>query len=72
AVDYEELDPGVRCVSAPICDCIGRVVGAVCTAGPVTRFSDERLAGEIIPAVVHSAAVISSTLGFVEHKPTGT
>jgi IclR family transcriptional regulator, KDG regulon repressor len=72
AVDYEEFDLGVRCVSAPVCDCIGRVAGAVSTAGPVSRFSDERLAAEIIPAVVFCAAEVSAMLGFVEHKPTGT
>jgi DNA-binding IclR family transcriptional regulator len=64
AIDNEELDPGVRCVSAPIRDYTRRIVGAVSVSGPSMRFSDERLAQELIPLVVKAGEEISTKLGF--------
>jgi IclR family KDG regulon transcriptional repressor len=64
AIDDEELDEGVRCVSAPIRDCTGRVVGALSISGPAMRFGDERLAAELIPQIKSSSAEISQRLGY--------
>ena len=64
AIDDEELDVGVRCVSAPIRDYTKRVVGAVSISGPVMRFNDERMADELIPQVRSGAAQISTRLGY--------
>lgn len=66
AVDNEELDTGVRCVSAPIRDYTRRIIGAVSISGPSMRFSDERIDKELIPLVKKAAEEISSKLGF--HK----
>ena len=66
AIDNEELDPGVRCVGAPIRDYTRRIIGAVSISGPSMRFTDERLEKELIPLVVHAAEEISSKLGY--HK----
>lgn len=63
AMDDEELEVGVRCVSAPVYDCSLRVVGAVSVTGPVNRLGDERLQKEIIPGVLHSAEVLSRKMG---------
>jgi DNA-binding IclR family transcriptional regulator len=64
AIDNEELDPGVRCVSAPIRDYTRRIVGAVSISGPSMRFTDERLEKELIPLVVKAGDEISTKLGF--------
>lgn len=66
AVDNEELDTGVRCVSAPIRDYTRRIIGAVSISGPSMRFSDERIDKELIPLVKKAAEEISAKLGF--HK----
>jgi IclR family KDG regulon transcriptional repressor len=66
AVDNEELDSGVRCVSAPIRDYTRRIIGAVSISGPSMRFSDERVEKELIPLVKKAAEEISSKLGY--HK----
>jgi len=66
AIDDEELDAGVKCVSAPIRDYTRRIVGAVSISGPSIRFSNERMEKELIPLVISAAAEISSKFGF--HK----
>lgn len=64
ALDDEELDPGVRCVSAPIRDYTRRIVGAISISGPSIRLSDERMEQELIPLVLKSASEISAKFGF--------
>jgi DNA-binding IclR family transcriptional regulator len=66
AVDNEELDIGVKCVGAPIRDYTRRIVGAVSISGPSMRFSDERMAKELIPLVKRASEEISTKLGY--HK----
>jgi IclR family transcriptional regulator, KDG regulon repressor len=64
AVDDEELDIGVRCVSAPIRDYTRRIIGAVSVSGPSMRFGAERMEKELIPLILKASAEISSKLGF--------
>jgi len=66
AVDNEELDPGVRCVAAPIRDYTRRIVGAISISGPSMRMSDERIDKELIPLATKSAEDLSARLGY--HK----
>jgi DNA-binding IclR family transcriptional regulator len=66
AIDNEELDPGVRCVAAPIRDYTRRIVGAVSVSGPSMRLPDERLEKELIPLVTEASEELSTRLGF--HK----
>lgn len=66
AIDDEELDVGVRCVSAPIRDYTRRIIGAVSISGPSMRLSMERIDNELIPLVKRAAEEISTKLGF--HK----
>jgi DNA-binding IclR family transcriptional regulator len=66
AIDDEELDVGVRCVSAPIRDYTRRIVGAVSISGPSMRLSLERIDKELIPLVKRAAEEISFKLGY--HK----
>ena len=64
AFDNEELDTGVKCVSAPIRDYTRRIIGAVSISGPSMRFSDERIKTELIPLVLEAGDEISAKLGF--------
>ncbi|MEA5114815.1 MAG: IclR family transcriptional regulator [Geobacteraceae bacterium] len=64
AIDDEELDIGVRCVSAPIRDYTRRIIGAVSISGPSMRLSMERIDRELIPLVKKAAEDISMKLGF--------
>ncbi|PLX89048.1 MAG: IclR family transcriptional regulator [Desulfuromonas sp.] len=64
AIDDEELDPGVRCVAAPIRDYTRRIVGAVSVSGPSMRFGDDRIEQELIPLVLQASTDLSTRLGF--------
>lgn len=64
AIDNEELDTGVRCVSAPIRDYTRRIIGAVSISGPSMRFSEERMKAELVPLVIKAGEEISAKLGF--------
>jgi len=64
AIDNEELDIGVKCVSAPIRDYTRRIIGAVSISGPSMRFLDDRVEKELIPLVMKASKEISSKLGF--------
>lgn len=66
ALDNEELDLGVRCVSAPIRDYTRRIIGSLSISGPSIRFTDERIEKELMPLIVKAAEELSSRLGF--HK----
>jgi len=64
AMDDEELDLGVRCISAPIRDYTRRIVGAISISGPTMRVGDERIQNELVPLVLKSATELSTRLGF--------
>lgn len=64
AIDDEEMDDDVRCVSAPVRDYAARVVGAISVSGPLARLSDARLSRELIPQLKDAAAEISRKLGY--------
>jgi DNA-binding IclR family transcriptional regulator len=64
AIDNEEMDIGVCCVGAPIRDYTRRIIGAVSISGPSMRFTDERVAKELIPLVMKASEEISAKLGF--------
>ena len=64
ALDDEEMDLGVRCIAVPIRDYTRRVVGALSISGPTMRFSDQRIAQDIIPLIRDAGAQLSARLGF--------
>jgi DNA-binding IclR family transcriptional regulator len=64
AIDNEELDPGVRCIAAPIYDYTRRIVGAISLSGPSMRFTDSRIEVELVPLVLDAAATLSTRLGY--------
>lgn len=63
ALDDEELEEEVRCVSAPVYDASHRIAGAISVTGPINRFGDGRLINEIIPVVMRSAEELSRRMG---------
>jgi len=62
SVDNEEMEEGVRCVAALICDHNRRCVGAVSVSGAAMRVTTERLP-EFAKAVTACAQAISGDLG---------
>lgn len=64
AIDNEELDPGVRCLAAPIRDYTRRIVGAVSVSGPNMRLDDARIESELIPMILRAGEDLSTRLGY--------
>lgn len=64
AVDDQELEEGIRCVAAPVKDYSHRVVAGLGLAGPVSRFSTERIEKELVPLVKEAANKLSQRLGY--------
>ncbi|MCE0765572.1 IclR family transcriptional regulator [Pseudonocardia kujensis] len=62
ALDNEELEPGLRCVAAPITDHDRRVVAALTIAGASSRLTMARI-DEYVAKVKASARRISTALG---------
>lgn len=58
AYDDEEIQPGLRCVAAPIRDYDGGVLGAVSISGPVSRIKGERFREDLPEQVTNTANVI--------------
>jgi DNA-binding IclR family transcriptional regulator len=54
ALDDEENDPGVRCISAPVFNAAGEAIGAVGIDGPSVRVTEDRL--ELLAGLVVAAA----------------
>jgi len=63
AVDDEELNPGTRCVGAPIFNASGRVFAALSVSGTTSRFTPERIE-TFSRLVMHYAGQISEQLGY--------
>lgn len=64
AFDDEEMDPGVRCIAAPIRDYTRRIVGAISVSGPTMRVSNARIESELVPLVLKASQELSTRLGF--------
>ena len=59
----QELNPGGRCVAAPIFDSSGKVVGGLGIAVPVYRFPESQVK-EVQEAILKCTRTISSKLGY--------
>lgn len=69
ALDEEECELGLRCVSVPLKDYSGRAVAAMSVFGAPEDMPDERLRNEILPALRTAAQTISARLGYQEGTP---
>jgi IclR family transcriptional regulator, KDG regulon repressor len=66
AIDNEEKEPGLRCVSAPVRSDTGKLLAALSVSGPAFRVTKERVP-EIGKAVMQAAGELSYELGY---RPT--
>jgi len=62
AADEEEIEPGLRCLAAPITDPAGRPLAALAISAPASRMT-EAVRAALLPQVVAAAARISRMLG---------
>jgi IclR family KDG regulon transcriptional repressor len=65
AVNNEEVEPGVRCIGAPIFDHNSRVIATLSIAGPVFRMTRDRVP-DLARTIVNVANALSSELGHPE------
>jgi DNA-binding IclR family transcriptional regulator len=63
-IDRVEVEEGVACLGAPICDHLGLPVAAISVAGPADRILPRE--GEIGSLVAGTALAISRRLGYVD------
>ncbi|MFT6693794.1 MAG: IclR family KDG regulon transcriptional repressor [Neolewinella sp.] len=64
AVDHQESDVGMCCISAPLFNAEGTVVACITIAGPAQRMSKTVVTG-LVPDIMTAAAAISRRLGYV-------
>jgi IclR family acetate operon transcriptional repressor len=70
AVDNEEREEGVRCVTASIRDRSGMTVAGLSVSGPTTRMLMKRIR-KLADAVIGAADEISAALGFSKSPRNG-
>jgi IclR family pca regulon transcriptional regulator len=58
----QELEEGLRSISAPICDRQGSAIAALNLSTQVSRTSLEQLKEEFVPLLIHTAKQISTEL----------
>jgi IclR family transcriptional regulator, KDG regulon repressor len=70
AIDDEEIEPGLRCIAAPIRDHSGHVTAAISVAAPIQRMTKKNVQ-TTIPSVVSAAEAISRRLGYLPSLSVG-
>jgi DNA-binding IclR family transcriptional regulator len=68
AIDDEENERGIRCIAAPICNEVGRVVAAISISGPAFRVTKKVIQESLKKEVMETAFKISQRLGYREGK----
>lgn len=63
AISYEEVDPGINGVAAPVFDHRGKVAGSIAMAGPSYRFVGEKLQ-TVATQIRDAARTISAQIGY--------
>lgn len=66
ALDDEECELGLRCVSMPLRDYTGKIIAAMSVFGTPDDMTDLRIHTEIIPLLSDSTKAISRRLGFAD------
>jgi len=64
AIDDEENERGIRCIAAPICNEVGRVVAAISISGPAFRVTKKVIQESLKKEVMETALKISQRLGY--------
>lgn len=65
AIDDEEHVEGIRCLAAPFFAYTGQVVGCICTVGPTSRMTRQRLR-DLRSPLSESARALSERLGWTQ------
>ncbi|MBW2272200.1 MAG: IclR family transcriptional regulator [Deltaproteobacteria bacterium] len=64
ALDLEECEIGLRCAAMPVFDATGQALAALSVSGPGFRLGEERLLGDVVPALGAAAERLSRELGY--------
>lgn len=64
AIDNEEFEERVRCISVPVKDYLGVPVAALSASGPAYRMTDEKMYDDILPVLKKYSKEISKRLGY--------
>jgi IclR family transcriptional regulator, KDG regulon repressor len=64
AIDNQEHDAGVMEIAAPVFDSNGSIIGSLSIVGPEMRLSASLIENELLPLLCHSAARLSTLLGY--------
>ena len=67
AIDNEECEPGLRCISVPIYDYTGRIAAAMCCFGESEKLADSIIAKRLLPSMQKVAQEISLRLGVISY-----
>jgi IclR family acetate operon transcriptional repressor len=65
ALDDEENDPGVRCISAPVFNALGEAIGCIGIDGPSVRMTETHI-GILADHVIGAATRLSTTITELE------
>ena len=71
ALDDEECEEGLRCVSVPICDYSGKVSAAISAFGSAEKVTDSYIQECILPTMRTAAAEISFRVGYNQAQKSG-
>ena len=64
ALDLEECEEGLHCLSVPVMDAAGLPIAAISVSGPSFRLSEEHMLEDLLPVLQQQAETLSQQLGF--------
>lgn len=64
ALDMEEYEEGVCCISSPVLNFMGNVIAGISVSAPKERMNDRRIAEVAVPAVKETARKLSVQFGY--------
>jgi len=63
-IDAHQLGPGVVSLAVPLLNANKLVVGSLCFVGPESRFTEEKIARDLLPPLIDAGHTISVRLGY--------
>lgn len=68
AMDEQECEIGLRCISIPLRDFSGQIVSSISVFGNIADMSNQRIKSEIYPTLKEVTVVVSSRLGYIPDR----